>query len=199
METCFAAMSTYNLHVDSPPQKHFCRLILFGGPYRISILSQNISGQMFINSPMGSSAVKINTTTSGRSKATVRTISSPHLQSSGLQHSTASWFRFLVKQVAVRGSVHRQEYAWYEMAFFTRWSSCGGNIAFCFNVPQALQERLRTRLVSASTKAKLWHIYSIHSLIVDEIVWLYDRAVWSLRDGVRELEMVIQVAIRKER
>lgn len=148
---------------------------------------------------MGSSAVKISTTTSGSSKATVRTNSSPpYLQCSGLQQSTASWFRFLVKQVAVRGSVHRQEYAWYEMAFFTRWSSCGRNIALCFNVPQPLQERLRTLLVSASTNAKLSHIYSIHSIIVDEIVWLYDRAVWSLRDGVRELEMVIYAAVRNQ-
>ena len=81
-------------------------------------------------------------------------------------------------------------YEWYEMGFFTRWTSKGGQILFCFDIPLMLRDHLQTLFLSPSTLPKLPDIYSPHVLVIDEIIKLFDRSVWSLRDIVRATEMV---------
>ena len=107
-----------------------------------------------------------------------------------LQWTTATWYRFLVKQVAARGSINQHSYEWYEMGFFTRWISPGEQIMFCFDIPQTLEDRLQTLFLSPSTTPKLPDIYSLHVIVIDEMVKLFDNSVWSLRDTVRLIELV---------
>ena len=87
------------------------------------------------------------------------------------------------------------------MGFFTRWTSKGGQILFCFDIPLMLRDRLQAPFLSPSTTPKLSDIYSPHVLIINEIINLFDRSVWSLRDIVRATEMVklLSYATRKER
>lgn len=77
------------------------------------------------------------------------------------------------------------------MGFFTRWISPGGQIIFCFDVPQTLHDRLQTRFLSPSTTPKLSDIYSLHMVVIDEVIKLFDKSVWSLRDIVRVTELVM--------
>ena len=53
-----------------------------------------------------------------------------------------------------------------------------------------LRDRLQTLFLSPSITPKLPDIYSPHVLVIDEIIKLFDRSVWSLRDIVRATELV---------
>lgn len=103
--------------------------------------------------------------------------------------STDTWFRFLVKQLRDSKSLRHHEYEWYEMGFFTTWMSTGSQLVFCFNLPRILHARLQMIFLSPSSP-KLPDIYSLHAVIVDEIIKLFDKSVWSLRDVIRKIEMV---------
>jgi len=94
-----------------------------------------------------------------------------------------------VKQVADK-NVDRQRYEWYEMAFFTTWTSPNSHFTFCFDVPQSLHASLRNAVSSSTRTLDLASIYSLHLAIIDEIIMLFNTAVWSLRDIVREIELV---------
>ena len=61
---------------------------------------------------------------------------------------------------------------------------------FCFDIPLILRDRLKTLFLSPLITPKLSDIYSPHVLVIDEIIQLFDRSVWSLRDVVRATEMV---------
>ena len=76
------------------------------------------------------------------------------------------------------------------MGFFTRWISKGGQVLFCFDIPLILRDRLKTLFLSPSIIPELSDIYAPHVLVVDEIIKLFDRSVWCLRDLVRATEMV---------
>ena len=76
------------------------------------------------------------------------------------------------------------------MGFFTRWTSKGGQVLFCFDIPLMLRDRLQTLFLSPSIMPKLLDIYSPHVLVIDEIIKLFDRSIWSLRDVIRATEMV---------
>lgn len=97
----------------------------------------------------------------------------------------------MVKQLVARGVVEQQEYRWYEMGFFTKWISPGSQIAFCLDVPQTLCGSLQTLFLSPSTAPKISDIYWLHAVIIDEIIRLYDKSVWSLRDIIRVTELVM--------
>ena len=87
-------------------------------------------------------------------------------------------------------NVDRRKYKWYEMAFSTTWASPNSHLIFCFDVPQSLHASLRHVVSSSTRPLDLASIYSLHVTIIDEIIMLFDTAVWSLRDIVREIESV---------
>ena len=94
-------------------------------------------------------------------------------------------------------NVGRHEYEWYEMGFFTTWISQNSHSIFCFDMPQSSLADL-TKAVSSSSSSSSSSsrtldsasIYALHVIIIDEILKLFDTAVWSLRDTIREVELV---------
>ena len=76
------------------------------------------------------------------------------------------------------------------MGFFTRWTSDGEHVLLCFDTPLVLRDRLKTLFLPPSVTTKLPDIYSPHLLVIDEIIKLFDRSVWSLRDVVRATKTV---------
>lgn len=62
----------------------------------------------------------------------------------------------------------------------------------CFDIPLTLHDRLQTLFLSPSIIPQLSDMYSLHVLVIDEIIKLFDKSVWSLRDIVRVTEMVKQ-------
>lgn len=45
-------------------------------------------------------------------------------------------------------------------------------------------------VLSSSWTLDSTSVYSLHTIIIDELLKLYDTAIWSLRDVIRELELV---------
>ena len=62
---------------------------------------------------------------------------------------------------------------------------------FCFDVPPTLHDSLQVRFLSPSTTPKLFDVYSLYVVVIDEIIKLLDKSVWSLRDTVRGTELVM--------
>ena len=101
-----------------------------------------------------------------------------------------TWFRFLIKQLMAVGDTSQHDYEWNNMAFFSTWNLSDGQAMFCFDVPRIFYDNLRAYLLSPSVIIDFQDIYSFHSLIVDEVIKLFDRSVWSIRDSVRKTEKV---------
>jgi hypothetical protein len=77
------------------------------------------------------------------------------------------------------------------MGFITKWSPPNRNVVICFDAPRALQTRLEEVLSSDREKREVHDPYALHSVIVDEVLAIYDSSVWSLRDLVRSVEQVL--------
>ena len=75
------------------------------------------------------------------------------------------------------------------MSFYTT-STAGCSINLCFDVPEASQMRLYQGLASPQGPLDIEDVYASHTIVLDEILTLYDESVWALRDGVRQIEMV---------
>lgn len=106
-----------------------------------------------------------------------------------------TWFRFLIKQV-IRESLSTDAcYVWDKIGFFTTWLPADHHVILCFDLPFALQSRLQSSIISNQDNISLNDPYSLHTIIVEEVLSLFDISVWSLRDSVRMVEKVISLSI----
>lgn len=101
--------------------------------------------------------------------------------------SLVTWFRFIIKQI-IRKATKEGEYAWNEMSFHTKWTSRSAT-TLCFDLPGSAQDRILLTL-SRQDHATLLDIYSIQVIILDEMICLFDKSVWAIRDAVRKVEKV---------
>jgi hypothetical protein len=101
-----------------------------------------------------------------------------------------TWFRFLVKQTASSGNGSTVPYEWYMMGFATKWLPSNQSAVLCFGVPLSLQKSLHNALKSNQESRGFPDPYSLHVAIVEEVIKLYDTAVWTLRGLVRDIEKV---------
>lgn len=91
-------------------------------------------------------------------------------------------------------------YEWDEMCFFTAWNPPCRNVVFCFDTSITLQEQVRATLMSTGGDRWSYDPYSIHTVIIEAVLVLYERSVWSLRDMIRDVEMVRPFCLsRKDR
>jgi hypothetical protein len=81
-------------------------------------------------------------------------------------------------------------YEWDEMCFFTTWDPPRRNVVLCFDTPITLQDQVRTTLASTNDNRWSYDPYSIHTVIIEAVLVLYERSVWSLRDMIRDVETV---------
>lgn len=109
-----------------------------------------------------------------------------------------TWFQCLVKMVHKVASPHENgpefalngdQYAWFEMGFFTRWDSPGQCRILCIDVPEDLQYGLLTTL-GKQLPIDIIDPFTMHRHLFDQILALYDISVWRVRDLVRQIEKV---------
>lgn len=74
------------------------------------------------------------------------------------------------------------------MSFHTKWTSQSAT-ALCFDIPASVQDQIQLAL-SRQEKTTLLDIYSMQVIILDEIIHLFDKSVWAIRDAVRNVEKV---------
>ena len=101
--------------------------------------------------------------------------------------SIDTWYRIIVKNVAPMQS----SYSWAEMSFYTKWTP-HFTLNFCFDIPMASQIQLRQALCSCEQPFGLNDPYASHVRILDQILMIFDESVWALRDGVRQIEKVLE-------
>ena len=101
--------------------------------------------------------------------------------------SLDTWYRMIVKNVAPMQS----SYSWAEMSFYTKWTP-HFTLNFCFDVPRASQIRLRQALDSREQPFGVGDLYASQVRILDQILIMFDESVWALRDGVRQIEKVLE-------
>jgi hypothetical protein len=114
-----------------------------------------------------------------------------------------SQFRFLAKQ-PTKGRITRATaventditYVWHRLGFFTSWFPSGYLVVLCFDLPPSLKQQISTSLVDSTSQLQLGDPFVLHALLIEEIVVLYDSALWSCRNLIRHLEQVWIVALR---
>jgi hypothetical protein len=104
---------------------------------------------------------------------------------------SSTYFRFLVKhgiQSAKAVTPQSLDYHWEKAAFASSWSLQRGLVMLCFDVPADLQEKIGESLLTGDVAKYGQGPFSLHAVLVVRIVESFDRAVWSWRDIVRDLE-----------
>ena len=96
------------------------------------------------------------------------------------------WFRTLIKIAHSNGNL---SYKWHEMTFCFRWNAqC--SVMLCLGVDAAFQNQLELALHHMWPEVQAVRSLSLLIPLVEAIVVMYDRSVWSVRDVVRQAEKV---------
>jgi hypothetical protein len=99
-------------------------------------------------------------------------------------NSLDTWSCFKIKQVQTEPKL---EYTWQQLALFVKWRAIdNSNLVLTLDAGQDIQNELDRRLQSIDERDP----YSWQVVFVEEVIKLYDKSVWSLRDLVRKVEKV---------
>lgn len=103
----------------------------------------------------------------------------------------ATCFRLLIKHgLSSAQAVAPQslDYRWEKLAFASCWSPQSGLVMLCFDVPADLEGKIGETLLAGDFAKCGQGPFSLHAVLMVRIVESFDRAVWSWRDVVRDLE-----------
>ncbi|OCK81526.1 purine and uridine phosphorylase [Lepidopterella palustris CBS 459.81] len=76
---------------------------------------------------------------------------------------------------------------WYEMGFLVHWRPDNTTI-LCLDLPEPLQASIQSALSSSTDEIDFSDPYSFFSILLHEVLSLYDSSVWSLRNHICEWE-----------
>lgn len=105
-----------------------------------------------------------------------------------------TWFRFKIKQLVGSINTSPSEYFWIDMCFFSSWDE-KANTMICFDLPDNLSSNImailedRSRLNGTDTAAFLAP-YSLHTIVLDVVIPLFDKSIWTLSNNIRMIEQV---------
>ncbi|KAK6332978.1 hypothetical protein TWF718_010805 [Orbilia javanica] len=105
------------------------------------------------------------------------------------RHDT--WFRFLIKQLFEKPGKkfpEEYEYSWDKLGFFTTWKKSGRKSMLCLDCPDDLIKGMKGSLDKANRDHFIVEPYAFHQIAIREIVNLYDKSIWRIRDVVRTVE-----------
>ena len=108
-----------------------------------------------------------------------------------------TFFRFLIKDAKIRKPANARDvrkaefaYEWYKLGFFTDWHTSGKVIALCFGVPETLKDSIKKAVTTNGMGMPLVDPFTLHTVLVEEAVALFDQSLWHWRDLVRNIELV---------
>jgi hypothetical protein len=105
---------------------------------------------------------------------------------------TGSRFRFLVKQPDERQPAFPNigiSYSWHRLGFSTHWNP-SHSVVLCFDLPTSFKSSLIAAVPASSDRLNLDNPISFHSVLMGEVAELYNTALWSWRDSIRDMEKV---------
>lgn len=100
-------------------------------------------------------------------------------------------FRFLIKQgvdTTAELDSTRLAYHWDRLGFVMCWQPQGHLILLCFDLPDSLEQQICHGLGGGETVQHGHGPFSLHPTLLMHVVQSFDRAVWSWRDVVRQIE-----------
>jgi hypothetical protein len=100
-------------------------------------------------------------------------------------------FRFLVKHstnIPPQKASSASAYQWEKLGFVTFHPSPKCFTIFCFDIRNDAQVHIRQQVLENDLAALKTHPLLIHCILLRYVLESFDRAVWSWRDVVRELE-----------
>jgi hypothetical protein len=144
---------------------------------------------------VASSAVKIAKTQTGSKDTIVRMTNL--FETKNNVDEIGTFFRFLIKEAKIRKPTNAHEvrkaefnYEWYKLGFFTDWHTSGKAIALCFGLPDTLRDSIKKAVMTNGMGMPLIDPFALHTVLVEEVVVLFDDALWHWRDLVRGIEKV---------
>ncbi|KAK4462990.1 hypothetical protein QBC42DRAFT_266827 [Cladorrhinum samala] len=112
--------------------------------------------------------------------------------------SYTTWFRFLIKMIqkvdedphdqAQEYATKEKGYRWFETTVFTRWDSSGACQVLCVDAPPDCPAGVLKALGTQTSGLDFRDPFSMHSVLIDQLVAYSDISVWRIRDPVRTLE-----------
>jgi hypothetical protein len=78
---------------------------------------------------------------------------------------------------------------WHKPGFFTSWRPSSTAVVLCFDLPPSLKDPLLAALINSAAKL-LDEPFAFHAILTEKLAAMYDSALWSWRDLVRDLEKV---------
>ncbi|KAF2179935.1 purine and uridine phosphorylase [Zopfia rhizophila CBS 207.26] len=104
-------------------------------------------------------------------------------------HSTGEIGNLLNPNTPIHGPQSiRHGWEWYEMGFFVHWTPPHSTTLLCFDIPGHMRASLRSALSSSIDNIDLSDPYSVFSIIIYELLSLYNDSVWSLRNHICGVE-----------
>src|SRR4051812_39593150 len=76
-------------------------------------------------------------------------------------------------------------YVWHHLRVSIQWTPFKNVIVLCFGLPPSLKNSF-----SNLAELRLDDPFSFYTILVEDVLKLYDKALWSWRDRVRDLEQV---------
>jgi hypothetical protein len=108
-----------------------------------------------------------------------------------------TFFRFLIKEVKQRKPTNAQDvrraefdYDWYKLSFFTDWHPSGRVIILCFGLPNMVKDSIVESVKTKGMRMPLVDPFALHTVLIEEVVALFDQELWRWRDLVRKIEKV---------
>jgi hypothetical protein len=75
------------------------------------------------------------------------------------------------------------------MSFFGRWEP-GHSMVLCIDTPDDFRSQLEQSIAKGEDTIDLSNPFALYVPLIDQIVDLYDRSVWGIRDLIRTVEKV---------
>jgi hypothetical protein len=108
-----------------------------------------------------------------------------------------TFFRFLIKDAKQQKPTNAQDvrkaefgYDWHKLSFFTDWHASGPVITFCFGLPNMVKDSIMKAVRENGMRIPLVDPFTLHTILIEEVVALFDQALWRWRDLVRKIEKV---------
>ncbi|KAI9809041.1 MAG: hypothetical protein M1825_002330 [Sarcosagium campestre] len=102
------------------------------------------------------------------------------------------WFRILTKKVLKpeEKTDEGKDYLWYEMGFFTQWSSLGACRVLCIGTPRKVSSELKTLLTMLQPPSfELRDPFAMLRPLFDEVIKECDENTWRMSEFVRAIEL----------
>jgi hypothetical protein len=100
-----------------------------------------------------------------------------------------TWSLFMTKQVVYKAQGGAMEYDWYYLNAFTRWIQSSKQTVILLADPNPLvTQRIESTFLGQMIEKRLGEPFWMYTWLVEEVVNLQDRAVWNIRDLLRETE-----------